>query len=106
MKWGLTKEIKNIKGTYEEKGWIYIRYFWKKVYNLFKSIDPETFKSACVNADYIEVALDKANEVAKAYFKGEKDLTELRKALESCYQAFLKLYNFIKINSKATNQKK
>lgn len=96
MKWGLTKKVETKNVKYEDKGWVYIRYFWKQVYKLFEDISPDVLKENLKTADYIEKAMDEGNEVAKKYFKGEVDIKELKKALEKCYQAWLKLYNSIK----------
>lgn len=100
MDWGLTyKERRSKNINYQDKGWIYIRYFWKNVYNVFKDINPDVLKEVLVTADYIDKAMDEANEVAKKYFRGEVDIKELKKALEKAYQAWLRVYHEVKKKS-------
>ncbi|MCX7641223.1 MAG: hypothetical protein N2Z20_01135 [Elusimicrobiales bacterium] len=101
MNWGLTKDIKTkkVENSWEQKGIVMIRYFWKNVFNILKDIDADVLKQVLVETDFIDAAMDEANEAAKKYFKGEVELKELKKALEKCYQSWLRVYHLCKEKS-------
>jgi len=99
MKWGFTKEIKTKTPKREDKIFVLIRYFWKKVHQLLAEPDMfEKFQNYIKNPENLKkfhYEYDKCNEQIKLALTNF-DEKSVKNALEKYYQFFLKVYHELK----------